>query len=69
MTLPVGVVEIGEWMAFVALILLLTSEVLSDYGPRLGLLIDKSRLRLLAVTTGLIVLTIIALEVLQQLYG
>ena len=69
MSLPLDIVGIGEWLAFVTLILLVTSEALADSGPGIGLLIDRSRLRLLAVTTGLIVLGIIVIEVLQQLTG
>ncbi len=52
--------DISIWLAFVSVILILTSEVLSHFTAAHGLLIDKTRLRLLALVTGLLFLAIIS---------
>ena len=62
---PVGFIDLSEWLAFVTVVLLLTAEIVSHFGPAQGLLVDKTRLRLLAVTTGVLLLMIVALRALQ----
>ena len=62
---PFSFTDLSEWLAFVTVILLLTAEIVSHFGPAQGLLIDKNRLRLLAVTTGILILMVIGLRALQ----
>lgn len=50
MRFPLFVSNIGPWIAFTAIILLITSELVSSYLESLGnLAIEKSRLRLMAL--------------------
>ena len=68
MSFTLDLSDISLFMAFVSVILLLTTEILSHFGFAQGLLVDKSRLRLLALATGLVFLAIVAFRVYQVLY-
>jgi hypothetical protein len=65
--ISLGLLDISAWLAFVTITLLLTSEIVASYGPSRGLLVDKHRLRVMAVTTGMLVLGLIVLRVVQLL--
>ena len=50
MQIPLSVSDISLWIAVMAIILLITSELLSPYSERFGdFAIDKTRMRLLAL--------------------
>ncbi len=69
LTLLLDLVDISGWLTFVTVLLLVTAEVVSRFGPARGLLVDISRLRAVAIITGLIVLTVIAVEIVGTLTG
>lgn len=54
MNFPLSFSDISLWLAVMAILLLITSELLtSSTGPLKNLAIDKNRLRLLALALGL----------------
>lgn len=65
--ITLGLLDISAWLTFLTITLLLTSEVVATYGPSRGLLIDQNRLRIMAATTGILTLGLIALRALQVL--
>jgi len=53
MQFPLNLSDISLWIAFTAIILLVTSELLSPYSEKLGdFAIEKDRLRLAALLLG-----------------
>ncbi len=53
MNLPLSLWDISLWIAFTAIILLVTSELLAPYSEQLGdFVIDKTRMRLAALLLG-----------------
>jgi hypothetical protein len=67
LTNPLSASDVGEWLTFVTVNLLVSAEAVSRFGPARGLLVDKSRLQATAIITGLIVLGIVALRILGML--
>jgi hypothetical protein len=54
MQFPLSVSDIGLWLAVTAIILLVTSELLSTSTGSLGnVVIDKKRLRIIALALGI----------------
>jgi len=54
MQFPLSVSDISLWIAITAVILLITSELISSYSESLGnFAIEKSRLRLVALLLGI----------------
>ncbi len=68
LNLPIGFLELTSWLAFTCLVLLLTSEVLLHIGAAHGLLIDKTKLRLVGVITAVMLLLAIILRVYDILH-
>jgi len=58
---------IAQWLAFITIILFLTSEVVSHFGPAHGFLLDKTFLRGLTITCGGMLVIVIAIFVYQVL--
>ena len=53
MQFPLSMSDISLWIAFTAIILLITSELLTSYSEQFGdFAIDKTRLRLVALGLG-----------------
>jgi len=53
MQFPLSMSDISLWIAVTAIILLVTSELISPYSEQLGdFVIEKSRLRLVALVLG-----------------
>ncbi len=66
MNFPLSVMDIGLWLAVMALILLITSELLfslPQYSARI--LIDKKKLRLVAIGSSLGFLATVVIRVFQ----
>ena len=63
MAFPLGFWDLSLWTAIIAIILLATSELLSPYYGRTGLLIDKKRLRAVALVVALIFLATVAYRI------
>jgi len=62
--LPLTLSDITLWLAITSIILLATSELISPYYGKTSLLIEKKRLRYVALTTGIIFI----LAILVQIY-
>jgi len=60
---PLSLLDIGVWLAVTATILLITSELISPYYGNTNLLINKSRLRNVALTLGILFLIITAIRI------
>ena len=58
---------VSEWLAVVSLICLVTSEVLAHYGPANGLLIDRRRLRQVAIAASLLLIAVVSYKVYKLL--
>ena len=63
MWLPLGFWDLSLWTAIVAIILLVTSELLSPYYGRTGILINRKRLRAVALVVALIFLGTVAYRI------
>jgi hypothetical protein len=63
MEFPPGLWDVSLWLAIVAIILLATSELVSPYRGQTNLLIDKKRLRRVALVVGILFLMTLALRV------
>jgi hypothetical protein len=67
MNFPLSTMDIGLWLAVMALILLITSELLyslPEYSARV--LIEKKSLRLVAIGSGLGFLVTVVIRVFQS---
>jgi hypothetical protein len=65
MAFPLGLWDLSLWAAITAIILLATSELLSPYYGRTRLMINKRRLRIVALVVALIFLATVA----YRIYG
>jgi hypothetical protein len=61
--LPLSFWDLSLWTAVTAIILLATSELLSPYYGRTGLMINRKRLRMVALVVALIFLATVAYRV------
>jgi hypothetical protein len=63
---PLSVSDIGLWLAVTAIILLITSELLSSSTGRLGnVAIEKRRLRIAALALGIGFMVTVVMRVFQ----
>jgi hypothetical protein len=61
---PLSISEISLWIAVMAIILLVTSELVSSYSEHFGdFVIDKTRLRLVALILGAAFMVTVLLRV------
>jgi hypothetical protein len=60
---PLGFWDLSLWTAVTAIILLATSELLSPYYGRTRLMINKRRLRIVALVVALIFLATVAYRI------
>ena len=65
MHFPLTFWDLSLWLAATAIILLATSELISPYHGGTNLMIDKKRLRQVAITVGLLFLVTVAIRVFQ----
>ena len=63
MAFPLGFWDLSLWAAVTAIILLATSELLSPYYGRTRLMINKKRLRIVALVVALIFLASVAYRI------
>lgn len=64
MYFPLSLFDIGLWIAVTAIIVLITSELISPYSEHFGdFVIDKTRLRLVALLLGASFVVIVLLRV------
>ena len=64
MQFPLSIPDIILWLAITAIILLATSELIAPYYGKTNLLIDKNRLRLVALGVGIVFI----ISILAQIY-
>jgi hypothetical protein len=68
MKFPLSLSDIGLWLAVTAIILLVTSELLSTSSGQLGkVAIEKKRLRLIALALGICFMATVVFRVFQGL--
>jgi hypothetical protein len=64
MQFPLSISDISLWIAVTAIILLVTSELLSPYSEKFGdFVIEKKRLRLVALFLGLAFMATVLMRV------
>jgi hypothetical protein len=63
MQFPVSFWDISLWLAVTAIILLITSELISPYYGKTNLLINKKRLRNVALTVSTLFLITVAIRI------
>jgi len=65
MRFPLGFYDISLWLAITSIILLATSELISSNYGQTGLIIEKGRLRTVALILGVIFLSTVAIRIFQ----
>jgi hypothetical protein len=65
MQFPLSFWDISLWLAVTAIILLITSELLSPYYGKTSLLIERRRLRTAALTVGLLFMFTVFIRIYQ----
>ena len=63
MDFPLSFWDISLWLAVTAIILLITSELISPYYGKTSLLINKKRLRNVALTMSIMFLITVAIRI------
>jgi len=63
MNFPLGFWDINLWLAVTAIILLITSELISPYYGKTNLLINKKRLQNVALTVSTLFLITVAIRI------
>ena len=63
MNFPLSFMDASLWLAVTAIILLITSELISPYYGKTNLLINKKRLRNAALTMSILFLTTVAIQI------
>jgi len=63
MQFPLGFWDISLWLAVTAIILLITSELISPYYGKTNILINKKRLRNIALTVSTLFLITVAIRI------
>jgi len=63
MDFPLSFWDISLWLAVTAIILLITSELISPYYGKTNLLVNKKRLRDVALTVATLFLITVAIKV------
>ena len=63
MQFPLSFWDISLWLAVTAIILLITSELISPYYGRTNLLVNKKRLKNVSLTVSILFLITVAIRV------
>ena len=63
MQFPLSFWDISLWLAVTAIILLITSELISPYYGKTNILINRKRLRQTALTTGILFMITVAIRI------
>jgi len=69
MQFPLSFWDISLWLAVTAIILLITSELISPYYGRMNLFINKKRLKNVALSIGTLFLITVAIRIVGILYS
>jgi hypothetical protein len=65
MQFPLELYDISLWLAISAIILLTTSELISPHYGQTGLIMEKGRLRTVALILGVLFLSTVAVRIFQ----
>jgi hypothetical protein len=65
MDFPLSFWDISQWLAITAIILLVTSELISPYYGKTNLVINKKRLRNVALTVSTLFLITVAIRIIN----
>lgn len=63
MQFPLGFWDISLWLAVTAIILLITSELISPYYGRTNILVNKKRLKNVSLIMGILFLITVAIRI------
>ena len=63
MNFPLGLWDISLWLAVTAIILLITSEIISPYHGKTNITINKKRLRNTALAVSILFLITVAVRI------
>ena len=63
MDFPLSFEDISLWLAITAIMLLITSELISPYYGKRNLLINRKRLRNVALTVSILFLITVAIQI------
>ena len=63
LSFPLSFWDISLWLAVTAIILLITSELISPYYGKTNILINKKRLRQTALTIGILFLITVTIRI------
>ena len=63
MHFPLDLMDTSLWLAITAIILLITSEIISPYYGKTAVLIEKRRLRKIALIVGLIFIFTVFIQI------
>jgi uncharacterized membrane protein len=69
MIFPLGVWELGLLFAVIALVLLVTSELLSPHHRKPNILINKKKLQNTAIFFSILFLATIAIRIISAIFG
>lgn len=69
MQIPLNFWDISLWLAVTAIILLITSELISPYYGRTNLPINKKRLRNVSLAVSILFLITVAIRIIGILYS
>ena len=65
MTFPLGLWDISLWLAITAVILLITSEMLSPYYGKVNIRIDRKKLKNVALAVSILFLITVAIKIIN----
>jgi dipeptide/tripeptide permease len=66
---PLTFWDLSLWLAVTAIILLATSELLSPYYGRTGVILDKRKLRMVALVMGMLFMTTVVARIIGIITG
>ena len=69
MRLPLSLADMTLWLGITAILLLITSEFISPYYGRIGILIEKRKLRQIASTFSALFLLSALIQIYAMLYA
>jgi hypothetical protein len=63
MTFPLGFLDINLWLAIAAMILLVTSQMLSPHYGKINIYIDRKKLKNVAFAVSILFLATVAMRI------
>jgi len=66
---PLSFWDLSLWLAVTAIILLVTSELLSPYYGRTSIIVNKKRLRMVALSLGILFMLTVVIRVYEIIFS